>query len=102
MDLNQPLRLNVGSRPYRLAFLTIRGTPRVSIGKEDPVGVVDLDELQEIGDDNLLRPLKPLLATVEDLDAGHLRPGHIPSLQWPSHLRVDCKRCLWPCHLIAF
>ena len=49
MDLNQPLRLNVGSRPYRLALLTMIGTHMFCIGKEDNVGVVDLDELQEIG-----------------------------------------------------
>jgi len=45
-------------------------------GKEDNVGIVDLDELQEIGEDNLLRPLKPLLALIEDLDAGNL-PGKV-------------------------
>ena len=40
------------------------------MGKEDNVGVVDLDELKEIGEDYLLRPLEPLLALVEDLDTG--------------------------------
>ena len=48
--------------------------PCVCIGKEDNVGVVDFDDLQEIGEDNLLRPLEPLLAPVEDLDTGDL-PG---------------------------
>jgi hypothetical protein len=33
--------------------------PCVCIMKEDNVGVVDLDELKEIGEDNLLRPLEP-------------------------------------------
>jgi hypothetical protein len=28
---------------------------------------VDLDELQEIGEDNLFRSLEPLLALIEDL-----------------------------------
>jgi hypothetical protein len=37
---------------------------------------VDFDELQEIGEDYLLRPLKPLLAPVEDLYAGDL-PGKV-------------------------
>ncbi len=32
--------------------------PCVCIGKEDNVRVVDFDELQEIGEDNLLRPLQ--------------------------------------------
>ena len=50
--------------------------PSICIGKEDNVGVVDLDELQEIGEDNLLRPLEPLLALIEDLDTGDL-PGKV-------------------------
>jgi hypothetical protein len=50
--------------------------PGVCIGEEDHVGVVDLDELQEIGEDDSLRSFKPLLATVEDLDPGDL-PGEI-------------------------
>jgi hypothetical protein len=43
---------------------------------------VDFDELQEIGEDCLLRPLEPLLATVEDLDAGDL-PWEGLDLQTP-------------------
>ena len=47
--------------------------------EEDDVGVVDLDELQEIGEDYLLRPFEPLLALVEDLDT-----GDIPRKVWIS------------------
>jgi len=54
-------------QPSRLlAFLTICG-PCVCMRKEDDVGVVDLDELKEIGEDCLLRPLELLLSLVEDL-----------------------------------
>ncbi len=40
---------------------------------------MNLDELQEIGEDYILRPLKPLRTTVEDLDA-----GDIPRKGWIS------------------
>ena len=46
--------------------------PGVCIRKEDNVGVVDPDELKEIGEDYFLRPLEPLLAFVEDLDTGDI------------------------------
>jgi hypothetical protein len=49
--------------------LDCEGNPGVCIRKEDNVGVVDLDELQEIGEDNLFWALKPLFAIVENLDA---------------------------------
>jgi hypothetical protein len=37
---------------------------------------MDLDELKEIGEDYLHRPLEPVLAFIEDLDAGDL-PGKV-------------------------
>ena len=40
---------------------------------------MDLYELQEISEDNLLRPLKPLLALIEHLDT-----GDIPEKVWIS------------------
>ena len=42
----------------------------------DNIGIMDFDELQEVGKDNLLRTLKPLLALVEDLDTGDI-PGKV-------------------------
>jgi hypothetical protein len=46
--------------------------PCISIRKEDNVGVVGLDELQKVCEDNLLPPLEPLLAFIQDLDTGDL------------------------------
>ena len=40
---------------------------------------MDLDEIHEIGEDDLLWPLEPLLALVEDLDI-----GDIPRKVWIS------------------
>ncbi|MGD0954626.1 MAG: hypothetical protein ABR985_19945 [Methanotrichaceae archaeon] len=55
----------------------MRGTHAPATGKEDNFGVVDLyDELQEVGKDNLLRTLKPLLALIEHLDTGDI-PGKV-------------------------
>jgi hypothetical protein len=50
--------------------------PGVCIRKKDNVGVVDLDKLHEVSEDYLLRPLKPLLPLIEDLDTGDV-PGKI-------------------------
>ena len=45
------------------------------MGAENQVGVVGLDEIQEIGEDGSLRALEPSCAAIQDLDAGDLG-GH--------------------------
>jgi hypothetical protein len=66
--------------------------PGVGIGKVDNIWVMDLDELQEIGEDNLLWLLKPLLALIEDLDTGDL-PGKFgsPATSIPMMLKGTSK-----------
>ena len=90
----------VGFRPSLFAFLTIiEQTPCVCIGEEDNIGVMDFDELQEIGEDYFLRSLEPLLALIEDLDAGDpwedlgSPNASIPRMlkgNWKSGENLDC------------
>ena len=65
-----------GLKAEPFCLLDNDGNPCLCIGKEDYIGVVDLDELQEVCEDDLLRPLEPLLALIEDLDTGDI-PGKV-------------------------
>jgi hypothetical protein len=52
--------------------LDYEGDPGVCIGKENHIGVMDFEKLQEVGQDYPFRTLKPFIVAVKDLDAGDL------------------------------
>jgi hypothetical protein len=64
-----PAEAECGLKTVASRLLYDDRNPCVGIGRLDNVRVVDLDELQEVGEDYLLRPLESLLSFVEDLDA---------------------------------
>jgi hypothetical protein len=99
--LELPAAAECGLKAVASRLLSNQWNPSVCIRKEDDVGVVDLDELKEIGEDYLLRPLEPLLALVEDLDTGDI-PRKFGSLAtsipmmlrgtWKSGENLDSSR----------